>query len=134
MTKELSLNPHADLDLDFVRKQYPASRWQRPFFENAGGAFVPLSVIKRMTDYMAEAQVQTGYLFSESVDATERVYLSQKLMSKLIGTETEEIILGPSTSMNVYVLAQALRPLFKPGDEIIVSTLNHESNSGPWRK
>jgi selenocysteine lyase/cysteine desulfurase len=134
MTKELSLNPHVDLDLDFVRKQYPASRWQRPFFENAGGAFVPRSVIKRMTDYMTEAQVQTGYSFAESVDATERVNLSQKLMSELIGAETEEVILGPSTSMNVYVLAQALRRLFKPGDEIIVSTLNHESNSGPWRK
>jgi cysteine desulfurase family protein (TIGR01976 family) len=134
MNKELSFNPHVDLDLDFVRKQYPASRWGRPFFENAGGAFVPQSVIERMTDYMTEAQVQTGYSFAESVDASERVNLSQKLMSELIGAETEEVILGPSTSMNVYVLAQALRPLFKPGDEIIVSTLNHESNSGPWRK
>lgn len=123
-----------ELDLDFVRKQFPASRWQYPFFENAGGAFVPHSVIKRMTDYMTEAQVQTGYSFAESVDASERVNLSQTLMSELIGAEKEEVILGPSTSMNVYVLAQALRPLFKKGDEIIVSTANHESNSGPWRK
>lgn len=134
MTKELILNPHVDLDLDFIRKQYPALRWQHPFFENAGGAFVPQSVIKRMTDYMTEAQVQTGYSFVESVDASERVNLSQTLMAELIGAEKEEVILGPSTSMNVYVLAQALRPLFKEGDEIIVSTLNHESNSGPWRK
>ena len=123
-----------ELDVDFIREQYPASRWQRPFFENAGGAFVPQSVIKRMTDYMTDAQVQTGYPFAESVDASERVNLSQALMAEFIGAETEEVILGPSTSMNVYVLAQALRPLFKPGDEIIVSTLNHESNSGPWRK
>jgi cysteine desulfurase family protein (TIGR01976 family) len=122
------------LDLDFVRKQYPASRWNNPFFENAGGAFVPQSVIRRITDYMTDAQVQTGYSFAESVDATERVSRSQTLMAELIGAEKEEVILGPSTSMNVYVLAQALRPLFKPGDEIIVSTLNHESNSGPWRR
>ena len=122
------------LDLDFVRKQYPASRWNNPFFENAGGAFVPQSVISRITDYMTDAQVQTGYSFAESVDATERVSRSQTLMAELIGAEKEEVILGPSTSMNVYVLAQALRPLFKPGDEIIVSTLNHESNSGPWRR
>lgn len=123
-----------ELDLDFVRKQFQAARWQHPFFENAGGAFVPQSVIKRMTDYMTEAQVQTGYSFVESVDASERVNLSHTLVSELIGAEPEEVILGPSTSMNVYVLAQALRPLLKQGDEIIVSTLNHESNSGPWRK
>jgi cysteine desulfurase family protein (TIGR01976 family) len=134
MTKELSHNAQLDLDLNFIRKLYPAARWQRPFFENAGGAFVPQSVISRMTDYMTEAQVQTGYSFTESVDATERVSRSQTLMSEIIGAEREEVILGPSTSINVYVLAQALRPLFKPGDEIIVSTLNHESNSGPWRK
>ena len=123
-----------ELDLEFVRKQYPASRWNNPFFENAGGAFVPQSVISRITDYMTDAQVQTGYSFTASIDATQRVNLSQSLMAEFIGAEREEVILGPSTSMNVYVLAQALRPLFKPGDEIIVSTLNHESNSGPWRR
>lgn len=123
-----------EFDLDFVRQQFPSKRWHNPFFENAGGAFVPRSVIKRMTDYMTEAQVQTGYSFAESVDASSRVSLGQTLMAELIGAQREELILGPSTSMNVYVLAQALRPLWKEGDEIIVSTLNHESNSGPWRK
>lgn len=133
MTIEIANNPHIDLDLDFIRKLYPAARWQRPFFENAGGAFVPQSVINHMTDYMTEAQVQTGYSFIESMDATERVSRSQTLMAEFIGAEKEEVILGASTSMNIYVLAQALRPLFNSGDEIVVSTLNHESNSGPWR-
>lgn len=122
------------LDLDFIRAQYPEARWQSPFFENAGGAFVPKSVISEMTNYMTEAQVQTGYPFPASIDASARLDLSLRSMAQLIGAGLEEVVLGPSTSMNIYVLAQALRPLWQEGDELIVSTLNHESNSGPWRR
>jgi len=43
-------------------------------------------------------------------------------------------VISASTSINVYVLAQALRPLWQAGDEIIVTNLNHEANSGPWRR
>ena len=49
------------LDLAFVRNQFPTTNWQWAFFENAGGAFVPNSVIERMTAYMSENQVQPGY-------------------------------------------------------------------------
>lgn len=123
-----------ELDVDFVRQQFPHSRWQSAFFENAGGAFVPNSVIAQMSDYMSEAQVQTGYPSPVSQDSTTRVNAGHALMSQFIGANADEVTLGASTSMNVYVLAQALRPLWQAGDEIIVSTLNHESNSGPWRK
>ncbi len=122
------------LDVNFVRQQFPSNRWQLPFFENAGGAFVPNTVISRMLDYMTNAQVQTGYPSHVSNQATAKVDAGLEKMAALIGAATDEVTLGPSTSMNVYVLAQALRPLWQPGDEIIVSTLNHESNSGPWRR
>ncbi|MFT4863662.1 MAG: cysteine desulfurase family protein (TIGR01976 family) [Pseudohongiellaceae bacterium] len=122
------------LDVNFVRQQFPSNRWQLPFFENAGGAFVPNAVISHMLDYMTNAQVQTGYPSQVSNQATSRVNAGLGKMAEFIGAESDEVTLGPSTSMNVYVLAQALRPLWQAGDEIIVSTLNHESNSGPWRR
>lgn len=122
------------LDLNFVRQQFPSERWRQPFFENAGGAFVPHSVISHMLSYMTEAQVQTGYPSSVSQAATKRVNAGLQAMAQFIGASDTEITLGASTSLNVYVLAQALRHLWQPGDEIIVSDLNHESNSGPWRR
>jgi cysteine desulfurase family protein (TIGR01976 family) len=122
------------LDVNFVRQQFPDNRWQYPFFENAGGAFVPNSVISQMLAYMTHGQVQTGYPSPVSLEATTRVNAGLTAMAEFIGAEPDEITLGASTSMNVYVLAQALRPLWQAGDEIIVSTLNHESNSGPWRR
>ncbi len=123
--------PH--LDLDFVRAQYPANHWQWAFFESAGGAFVPNSVVQRISAYMAETRVQPGYPFPESSDAAERINSGHTLMAEFVGAEPDEISITASTSFTVYVLAQALRHQWQVGDEIIVATLNHEANSGPWR-
>ncbi len=122
------------LDVDFVRAQFPTACWDWAFFENAGGAFVPNSVIKRMTSYMSENQVQPGAPFPISEKAQERMDLGHHLMAQMIGAEADEVVVTASTSINVYVLAQALRPLWQAGDEIIVTNLNHEANSGAWRR
>lgn len=124
----------AELDLEFVRAQFPEACWDWAFFENAGGAFVPHSVINRMTSYMSENQVQPGAPFPLSVKAQERMDLGHHLMAEMIGADVDEVVVSASTSINVYVLAQALRPLWTAGDEIIVTNLNHEANSGSWRR
>lgn len=122
------------LDVEFARSQFPSALWQYAFFENAGGAFVPNAVVARMTEYMMQNQVQPGYPTALSQQAQERMNKGHQLMAEMIGAQQQEVTIGPSTSINIYVLAQALRHLWKAGDEIVVSTLNHESNSGPWRR
>lgn len=122
------------LDVDFCREQFPANCWDWAFFENAGGSFVPKSVIQRMTDYMTECQVQPGAPFPSSTLAQQRMNEGHQRMAELIGASTDEVVIGPSTSANIDVLARSLRPLWSEGDEIIVTNLNHEANSGPWRR
>jgi cysteine desulfurase family protein (TIGR01976 family) len=124
----------ATLDLDFVRRQFPNLGNGWAYFENAGGSYLPQSVIKRMTDFMSESQVQPEALNPLSALSTERLDTSRRLMARMINAETDEIVVGPSTTLNVYVLAQALRPLFRPGDEIIVTNQDHEANGGAWRR
>ena len=126
----------APLDLAFVRAQFPDACWGDgwAFFENAGGAYVPNSVIARITAYMTECQVQPDARFPKSRLATERIKAGHAAMAAMIGAAPEEVTVGPSTSMNVYILAQALRPLWREGDEVVVATLNHEANSSPWRR
>ena len=128
------MTPRTTLDLEFVRAQFPENHWNWAFFENAGGAYVPHSVIQRISAYMSETQVQPGYPYPESSDAAERMNLGHRLMADFVGAQLEEVTVSASTSFNVYVLAQALRHLWAAGDEIIVATLNHEANSGPWRR
>lgn len=122
------------LDLGFVRGQFPtlANGWT--FLENAGGTYVPESVIARLRAYMEETQVQPAWSFGPSADAAERIRNGRRLMAELVNAEPDELIVGPSTSLNIYLLAQALLPLFKAGDEVIVTNLDHEANNGAWRR
>ncbi len=126
--------PKPTLDLNFIRSLYPEPCWKRAFFENAGGSYVPDSVIEWVNAYMRETQVQPGANYEASATAAERINDGQRLMSEMIGANPDEIIIGSSTSMNVYVLANALGGLFEPGDEIIVTNLDHEANIGAWAR
>lgn len=132
--------PDRSLDVGFVRGQFPEAYFESDpdggwaFFENAGGSYVPNSVIRRMTDYMTESQVQPQAPYPKSQLAAQRMALGHSRMAEMIGADPQDVIIGPSTSMNVYVLAQALRPLWTEGDEVIVAVLNHEANASPWRR
>ena len=53
-----------ELDIEFVRAQYPETCWEWSFFENAGGSYVPNTVIDCITSYMRKTQVQPGPNFS----------------------------------------------------------------------
>jgi cysteine desulfurase family protein (TIGR01976 family) len=122
------------LDTAFVRKQFPplANGWA--FFENAGGSYVPQSVIDRVHGYMSELQLQPSWTFGPSAEAIARIAEGKRLMAAMIGAEADEVIIGHSTTMNVYLLTQGLRPSLRPGDEIVVTNLDHEANVGAWRR
>jgi cysteine desulfurase family protein (TIGR01976 family) len=121
------------LNLDFIRAQFP-SMGQLAFFENAGGTIVPHTVIEKVRSYMSETQVQPGGDFAPSVKAAERIAESHRLMAEMLNAAPEEVMVGISTTMNVYLLAQAIRHWFAPGDEIVVTNLDHEANNGAWRR
>jgi cysteine desulfurase family protein (TIGR01976 family) len=122
------------LDTSFVREQFPplADGWV--FVENAGGTYVPRQVIERTREYMSETQVQPNWNFASSRIATDRIARGKHLMAEFINADHDEIVLGPSTTMHVYLMAQALRHQFKAGDEIIVTEQDHEANVGAWRR
>ena len=55
-------------------------------------------------------------------------------LAGLLGVDPDEVLFGPSTSQNTYVLAQAFRGLLRPGDAVVVTNQDHEANSGAWRR
>jgi len=57
-----------------------------------------------------------------------------KRMADYLNVDASEIHFGPSTTQNIYVLANAMRPMWENGDEIIVSCQDHEANAGAWRR
>ncbi len=128
------MSEKATLDLDFVRRQFPnlANGWT--YFENAGGSYVPRQVIERINAFLTGSQVQPGPGNALSALSEARLTDARRAMAEMINARSEELVLGPSTTLNVYVLAQALRSLFAAGDEIVVTNQDHEANSGAWRR
>ena len=125
---------HKEFDAAFARGHFTPIRNGWAFFENAGGTYVPDSVIARTDAYMRECQVQPAWQFGPSADAYERILEGRRTMASVINADPDEIVVGPSTTMNVYLLAQAIRHWFKPGDELIVTEQDHEANAGAWHR
>ena len=126
------------LDLPFVRSQFPAfsepSLQGWAFFENAGGSYPCIQVINRLTDFYMKNKVQVNYPYPASMMAGKLMEASYKRMSDYLNVDASEIHFGPSTTQNIYVLANAMRPMWENGDEIIVSCQDHEANAGAWRR
>ncbi|HET8551298.1 MAG TPA: cysteine desulfurase-like protein [Gammaproteobacteria bacterium] len=123
------------LDIDYVRSRFPALADGWAYFDNAGGTQVLDSVIDRVADYMATSPVQLGATYAVSERATRRQAEAAATMAAFINAhEPSEIVFGPSSSAMIGRLARALLPQLKPGDEIIVTDLDHEANITPWRR
>lgn len=126
------------LDLAFVRSQFPA--FSEPslegfaHFENAGGSYACRQTIERLDHFYRQTKVQPYYAFAPSARAGEQMDAAKERLAAWLNVGRDEIHLGPSTSQNTYVLAQALRKILAPGDEIIVTNQDHEANVGAWRR
>ena len=126
------------LDINYVRSQFPAfsdplsKDWS--FFENAGGSYVPINVINKLTEFMTSTKVQPYADYPMSKIAGENMDRAIELFAKMINAKNNEILIGGSTSINLYVLSNALKKYVNPGDEVIVTNQDHEANISPWRR
>jgi len=126
------------LDINFVRSQFPAFKdsmckdWS--FFENAGGSYVPQTVINQLTKFMTSTKVQPYAEYEMSKIAGNEMDKATDLFAKMINANEKEILIGGSTSINLYVLSNSLKKFLKSGDEIIVTNQDHEANISPWRR
>ena len=122
------------LDLDHVRRQFPALADGFAYLDNAGGSLVLGRVADRVRDYLLTTSVQTGASYPQSRRAVERLAEARARIALLVNAaRPEEIVLGPSTTVLFQWLAKAMEGRLAPGDEVVVTEFDHESNIGPWR-
>lgn len=126
------------LDLEFVRSQFPAFdqsiNHDRSFFENAGGSFACRQTIDGLTDFYTRTKVQPYSEFESSAEAGAAMDRSRERWARALGVGTREVVFGPSTSMNTYVLAHAIESGLTARDEVIVTNQDHEANTGAIRR
>ena len=122
------------LDLAAQRARFPALRDGFAYFDNAGGSLVLDTVAQRIAEYLTTTSVQTGASYVHSRRATERLREARARIALMMNARRpEEIALGPSTTQMMRNLAGAMAHRFSPGDEVILTLFDHESNIGPWR-
>ncbi len=124
------------LDLEIVRSHFPAfDNGKEPrFFENAGGSFACRQTSDALFRYYTETKVQPYATYPESATAGELMDRSHARWAQALGVADSEILFGPSTSMNTYVLAKAFGERLGVGDEVIVTNQDHEANTGATRR
>ncbi|MFT5505114.1 MAG: selenocysteine lyase/cysteine desulfurase [Gammaproteobacteria bacterium] len=124
------------LDLDFVRQQFDQLNNEPDFIfaSNAGGSYVCNQVNRIVEHYNRHTRVQPYSRFSPSAEAGQAMDRSKTLWSAALGISESELTIGPSTSINTYVMSHSIGESWKPGDEIIVTNQDHEANSGVWRR
>ncbi|MBJ7554827.1 aminotransferase class V-fold PLP-dependent enzyme [Marinomonas spartinae] len=126
------------LDLEFVRAQFPAfqesSLAGQAFFDNAGGSYACQAVIDHLNQYYRQTKLQPYHLHPASQKAGAQMDEAYQRLASFLNVATDELHLGPSTSQNTYVLAQAFAKILGEGDEIIVTNQDHEANIGVWHR
>ncbi len=129
------MNRVQSLDIDWVRTQFPALAADEVFFDNAGGSQVFIGVADRIRDYLLSSSVQLGASYARSEVATAKVLAARRAIAEFINAPHDDaVVMGGSTTSLLFQFTTALRPRIRPGDEIIVTETDHESNVGHWKR
>jgi len=124
------------LDIDFVRQQFAQLNDEPDFVfaSNAGGSYVCNQVNELLEHYNRHTRVQPYSHYKSSSEAGAAMDRAKQEWAAALAIDLSELSIGPSTSMNTYVMSQAIGDRWKSGDEIVVTNQDHEANSGVWRR
>lgn len=125
------------LDISAIRRQFPALQESyngKPaiFFDNPGGTQVVRPVIDAMVDYLTRRNANTHGLFETSRRSDEVIAAARQAAADLLGATPQEIVFGNNMTSLTFHLSRALGRYLRPGDEIIVTRLDHDANVAPW--
>jgi cysteine desulfurase family protein (TIGR01976 family) len=122
------------LDIAALRRQFPALESGAVFFDNPGGTQVPQAVLQRVHRYLVETNANRGGAFTTSVESDRGLEQARAGMADFLGAaRSEEIVFGPNMTSLTFQVSRALAREFLPGDEIIVTRLDHDANIYPWQ-
>ncbi|MBI3763379.1 MAG: cysteine desulfurase-like protein, partial [Chloroflexi bacterium] len=121
------------LDPTLIRAQFPALASGAIFFDNPGGTQVPRRVVERMADYLTRTNANHGGAFRTSVESDAMLHEAHAAMADFLGAASpDEIIFGANMTTLTFALSRALGRWLAPGDEIVVTRLDHDGDIAPW--
>jgi cysteine desulfurase family protein (TIGR01976 family) len=119
-------------DVDAVRATYPALTDGYAYLDGAAGTQVPRAVIDAIADTYRRGVGNVGGAFPASHRADRIVAECRAAVADLVGGRPDGVVLGPNMTTLTYRMAYALAATWRPGDEVVVSRLDHDANVRPW--
>ncbi|MFA3873345.1 cysteine desulfurase-like protein [Streptomyces sp. MMCC 100] len=120
------------LDVDAIRAQIPALKSGSARFDAPGGTQTPQPVIDAISEALSNPLANRGRTTEGERNADGIVAEARSALADLLGTEPRGIVLGRSATQLAYDLSRTLATSWGPGDEVVVTRLDHDSNIRPW--
>jgi cysteine desulfurase family protein (TIGR01976 family) len=121
-----------------IRAQFPAlaRRYEEhpvAYFDGPGGTQVPAVVVERMTDYLLHHNANTHWHFPTSLETDAALAEARRAMADFLNARPNEIAFGNNMTSLTFHVARGLGRPWGPGDEIVLTELDHHANVAPWQ-
>jgi cysteine desulfurase family protein (TIGR01976 family) len=125
------------LDLHHIRAQFPSlsqtvNGHPAVFFDGPGGTQVPERVIDAISNYLRRDNANGGGAYATSRRSDAMVAEARAAMADFLNCAADEIVFGPNMTTLTYMISRAIGRDLGPGDEILVTRLDHDANVSPW--
>jgi cysteine desulfurase family protein (TIGR01976 family) len=136
---EIARRAAADvLTVEEIRRHFPAlERIQAghpvAYFDGPGGTQVPCRVVERVAEYLYHHNANTHWAYPTSAETDELIEHARESLADFLGAHPSEIVFGANATTLGYHVSRTLGRMFKAGDEIIVTELDHHANIAPWQ-
>lgn len=124
--------------VDDIRAHFPALERHhegRPvaYFDGPGGTQVPRAVVEAMSDYLCNHNANSQWHYPTSIETDAIIASARRAMADFLGAEPTEVAFGANMTTLTFHLSRALGNAWGPGDEVLVTELDHHANVDPWR-
>lgn len=121
------------LDLEAIRSRFPALASGDVILDNPGGTQVPRAVTDRIVRYLHETNANHGGAFPVSRASDAVVAEARGAVADFLGANRpEEVVFGPNMTTLTFQMARSLSRDWRPGDEVVLTRLDHDANVSPW--
>ena len=125
------------LDIHWVRSQFPAlaqaiNGYPAAFLDGPGGTQVPQRVIDAISDYLRRDNANTGGAYQTGRNTDIMIAGARAAMADFLNCAAEEVVFGPNMTTLTYAISRSFGRELKPGDEIVLTRLDHDANVSPW--
>jgi cysteine desulfurase family protein (TIGR01976 family) len=126
------------LDTAWVRAQFPSLQLEvnghpAAFLDGPAGTQVPRQVMDAVQNYYLNANANTCGAFATSRSTDQIIASARAAMADFFHCDKDEVVFGQNMTTITFALARAIGMELRPGDEIVVTTLDHDANVAPWR-